>query len=56
MNRDVIKYIAMFTMILNHIANIFLDPGTLLFSGRGIPLYPFKEKVCQASGCVCADF
>ena len=32
MNRDVIKYIAMFTMILNHIANIFMDPGTLLFT------------------------
>ena len=32
MNRDVIKYIAMFTMLLNHIANIFLDPGTLLFT------------------------
>ena len=31
MNRDEIKYIAMFTMLLNHIANIFLEPGTLLF-------------------------
>ena len=31
MNRDQIKYIAMFTMLLNHIANIFLEPGTLLF-------------------------
>ena len=28
LNRDVIKYIAMFTMLLNHIANIFLTPGT----------------------------
>ena len=31
MTRDTIKYIAMFTMLLNHIANIFLEPGTLLF-------------------------
>ena len=32
LNRDVIKYIAMFTMLLNHIANIFMEPGTLLFT------------------------
>lgn len=32
LNRDIIKYIAMFTMLLNHIANIFLEPGTLLFT------------------------
>ena len=31
LNRDAIKYIAMFTMLLNHIANIFLEPGTLIF-------------------------
>ena len=31
LNRDVIKYIAMFTMLMNHIANIFLTPGSLLF-------------------------
>lgn len=30
MNRDQIKYVAMFTMLLNHIANIFLEPGTFL--------------------------
>lgn len=30
LNRDVIKYIAMVTMLLNHIANIFLETGTLL--------------------------
>ena len=29
LNRDVIKYIAMTAMLLNHIANIFLVPGTL---------------------------
>ena len=29
LNRDQIKYIAMFTMLLNHIANIFLAPGLL---------------------------
>lgn len=30
LNRDVIKYIAMFTMLLNHIATIFLETGTPL--------------------------
>ena len=29
-NRDEIKYIAMMTMLLNHIANIFLEPGTFI--------------------------
>lgn len=29
LNRDVIKYIAMFTMVLNHIAYIFLDEKSL---------------------------
>ena len=29
LNRDQIKYIAMFTMLLNHIANIFMAPGGL---------------------------
>jgi len=29
-NRDVIKYIAMFTMLLNHISNVFLKRGTFL--------------------------
>ncbi|MCM1268065.1 MAG: conjugal transfer protein TraX [Bacteroidales bacterium] len=31
MNRDLIKYIAMFTMLLNHIAHVFLTRGTLLY-------------------------
>lgn len=31
LNRDVIKYMAMLTMTLNHIANVFLESGTLLF-------------------------
>lgn len=31
LNRDVIKYFAMFTMLLNHIANVFLEPGTALY-------------------------
>lgn len=38
LNRDAIKYIAMFTMLLNHIAHVFLDPGTVLcavFTGAG---------------------
>lgn len=30
LNRDVIKYIAMFTMLLNHIAHVFLTSGTVL--------------------------
>lgn len=30
LSRDSIKYIAMLTMLLNHIANIFLQTGTLL--------------------------
>lgn len=30
LNRDVIKYIAMVTMLLNHIATIFMSPGSLL--------------------------
>lgn len=30
-NRDVIKYVAMVTMLLNHIANIFLDHRTLSY-------------------------
>lgn len=30
MNRDIIKYIAMFTMLLNHVAMIFMEPGTLV--------------------------
>ena len=33
LNRDQIKYVAMFTMLLNHIANVFLEPGTFLFEG-----------------------
>lgn len=31
LSRDAIKYIAMLTMALNHIANIFLPPGTFLY-------------------------
>lgn len=27
LNRDLIKYIAMFTMLLNHIAHVFLTSG-----------------------------
>lgn len=30
LNKDIIKYIAMFTMALNHISTIFLQPGTWL--------------------------
>lgn len=31
LNRDVIKYIAMFTMLLNHIAHVFLSRETALY-------------------------
>ncbi len=37
LNRDVIKYIAMFTMLLNHTACTFLTPGT--------PLYEIFEDI-----------
>ena len=30
-NRDVIKYISMFTMLLNHIAQGFLTNGTMVY-------------------------
>ncbi|MFR3320893.1 MAG: TraX family protein [Lachnospiraceae bacterium] len=30
LNRDTIKYLAILAMLLNHIANLFLAPGTLL--------------------------
>ncbi len=30
LNRDMIKYIAMFTMLLNHISHIFLETGSFL--------------------------
>lgn len=30
LNRDLIKYIAMFLMLLNHISIIFMEPGTFL--------------------------
>ena len=29
LNRDVIKYIAMFTMLLNHISHMFLAEGSM---------------------------
>lgn len=31
LSRDAIKYFAVFTMLLNHIANVFLERGTLLY-------------------------
>lgn len=37
LNRDAIKYIAMLTMLLNHIAHIFLE--------RGTPLYEVFEDI-----------
>lgn len=30
LNRDIIKYIAMITMLLNHISTVFMEPGTFL--------------------------
>lgn len=32
LNRDVIKYIAMCTMLFNHTAHVLMEPGTLLFT------------------------
>ena len=29
LSRDTIKYIAMSTMLLNHIATVFMEPGTI---------------------------
>ncbi len=37
LNRDVIKYIAMFTMLLNHMGHVFLT--------RGTPLYEILEDI-----------
>lgn len=31
LNRDVIKYIAMVTMTMNHVARVFLTPGTVIY-------------------------
>ena len=31
LNRDAIKMIAMGTMLLNHVATVFMEPGTFLF-------------------------
>lgn len=30
LNRDIIKYIAMLTMLLNHISTVFMEPGSVL--------------------------
>ena len=32
LSRDMIKYIAMFTMLLNHVAVIFLTPGSIMYA------------------------
>ena len=72
MNRDEIKYIAMFTMLLNHIANIFLEPGALLFEifvdvgyFTAITMcyflvegygYTSPREIWKASASVCGDF
>ena len=50
MNRDQIKYVAMFTMLLNHIANVFLEPGTRL------RLHPLQREIRQTASAVCPDF
>ncbi len=31
LNRDVVKYIAVFTMLLNHVAVIFLESGSIVY-------------------------
>ena len=70
LNRDVIKYFAMFTMLLNHIANVFLAPGTALydiFLNLGyftavtmcyflVEGYQVQRKICAAAAYICGDF
>ena len=55
LNRDVIKYIAMLTMLLNHISQVFMKSGyflselfldNVLLSCRGLSIYSFKKELC----------
>ena len=48
LNRDMIKYIAMFTMLLNHIATIFLTPGTWVFE-LFIAIGYFPAFICSCT-------
>ena len=54
LTRDAIKYLAIFTMLLNHIANVLLPENTILwevfidhvlFSCGRFLLYTFQEKI-----------
>ncbi|MDE7197633.1 MAG: conjugal transfer protein TraX [Lachnospiraceae bacterium] len=55
LNRDIIKYIAMFTMLLNHIAHIFLVKGTPLYEVLEDIGYFTAPAMCYflAEGYVC---
>ena len=54
LNRDVIKYIAVTAMLLNHIANIFLVPGTLWYEELVDIGYFTAITMCYAQGrCFC---
>lgn len=46
LNRDIIKYIAVFTMFLNHYAHIFLAPDTLIFKLFNIIGYFTAPTMC----------
>lgn len=52
LNRDVIKYIAITAMLLNHIANIFLVPGTLWYEVLVDIGYFTAITMCYFSGSV----
>ena len=57
-NRDTIKYIAMFTMLLKHISSIFLDHGTFLaelFQDVGYFTAPAPKRTMR-SGFSCLLF
>ena len=53
LNRDVIKYIAMVTMLLNHIADIFLNTGiSKIYSKILNPIYtPRRRASIHCRGC-----
>ena len=71
LNRDVIKYIATFTMVLNHIGIVFLMPGTFLrellvdigYFTAPVMCYFLVEgyyhthsRICYAADCFCLQF
>ena len=47
LNRDAIKYIAVFTMLLNHISAIFLQPGSLLGDPSSVEVLGMFRSFCS---------